>query len=46
MLEEEKKNLQRELANLKLAFENHKCKRVPKPIPESEFINLLIEMTK
>lgn len=47
MLEEEKKELQRELANLKIAFANHKCKRRPvyNINDESEFLNLLIEMT-
>lgn len=45
MLEEEKKELQRELANLKVAFANHKCKRLPVISDESEFINLLIQMT-
>lgn len=45
MLEEEKKELQRELANLKVAFANHKCKRRPVISDESEFMNLLIQMT-
>lgn len=45
MLEEEKKQLQTELANLKLLFANHKCKRLPVISDESEFMNLLIQMT-
>ena len=44
MLEEEKKQLQTELANLKLLFANHKCKRLPVISDESEFMNLLIQM--
>jgi len=45
MLEEEKKELQRELANLKLAFANHKCKRhTTVHNDESEFMNLLIQL--